>query len=113
MNLLRAQVRTTDGWWELALLDLDIVADGGSEDEMLRDVEHALISEYHLALRAGETPFVKLFRGCPAEVSRAWESNDKALRFLKLPPEVKMALAAVFHAPSLCEFKVEPVVDAA
>ena len=109
MNLLRARVRTTDdGWWELVLLDLDIVADGDSENAMLRDLEHTLVAEYHLAVWAKETPFVRLFRGCPAGVSEAWEDGGKALRHLRLPTEVRQALAGVFRVPHM-EFTVKPI----
>lgn len=113
MNLLRATVNQKDGWWELRLLDLDIVADGDSEDAMLRDLEHSLISEYHLAVRFGETPFVRLFRGCPAEVSQAWEEDNKQLRTLNLTSEVRQALAAVFRSPLLSDFKVVDQAEAA
>jgi hypothetical protein len=107
MNLLRATVsRTEEGWWELQLLDLDVVADGDSEDAMLRDLEHSLTAEYHLAVRNGETPFVRLFKGCPAEVSRAWQEDHKQFRSLNLTDEVKRALAAVFRSPVMNEFRV-------
>lgn len=109
MNLLRAQVHRTEDWWEMKLLDLDLVADGDSEDAMLRDLEHTLIAEYHIALKFGQTPFVKLFKGCPPEVSKSWEDGGKKLRTLNLPTEVSMALSAVFHAPRLGSFEVEAV----
>ena len=51
MNLLRAQMRVTNGWWEIQHLDLEISADGPSEEEMLREVEHSLPQS--ITLRGG------------------------------------------------------------
>jgi hypothetical protein len=113
MNLLRAKVKNKNDWWELALLDLAIVADGASEDAMLRDLEHSLIVDYHLALKANQTPFVRLFRGCPAEVSRSWIDGGKNFRALNLPQDVSMSLGAVFRAPNIAQFTVENVSPAA
>lgn len=106
MNLLRATVSRYEEWWELQLLDLDVVADGETEDAMLRELEYTLTSEYHLAVRHGETPFVRLFKGCPSEVSRSWEEDHKKFRTLNLTDEVKQALAAVFRSPVMSEFRV-------
>lgn len=107
MNLLRAQARQKDGWMEMRLLDLDIVADGPSEDAVLRDLEHTLIGEYLLAIHMDQTPFVKLFRGCPPDVSKSWHDGDKKMKQLNLPMEVRMALAAVFMNPNFSEVAVE------
>ncbi len=104
MNLLRGQVKTLGGWWEMRLVDLEIVADGDSENAMLRDLEHALVVEYHLAIKNNQTPFVKLYRGAPPEVVASWEDGGKKFRTLNLPPEVSMALSAVFRNPSLAPF---------
>lgn len=113
MNILRARGGEKNGWWEMELLDLDIVADGESEHAMLRDLEHTLTAEYHLAIQASETPFVKLFKGCPMEVSRTWEDGGKSLRQLNLPPDVRQALAAVFRIPKIPEFGVSEFAHAA
>jgi hypothetical protein len=107
MSLLRAQVRIKKGWWEICLLDLDIRADGESEDAMLRQVEHALIAEYHLAKTFGETPFVKFVKAVPVEVQKAWENGGTKLRALNLPEEVSLALSMIFRQPKLTEFSVD------
>jgi hypothetical protein len=107
MNLLRARVKHKKDWFQVELLDLAIFADGPTEEAMLRDLEHSLRSEYELALQAEETPFVKLFRGCPKEVSDSWhDDGEKKLRHLDLPAEVRRAIAAVFHSPSHKAFQV-------
>lgn len=108
MSLLRATVRRARDWWELKLLDLDIVADGATEGEMLRELEHALVAEYHLALRAERTPFVDRLIACPIDLERAWEEGDKNLRMLNLPLEVRQALSAVFHKRRISQFHVDP-----
>lgn len=114
MNLLRAKVKDGPDWWEAKLLDLDIAADGASEDEMLRQVEYALVAEYHLALKYGQTPFVKIFtKDCPEEVRKSWEDGSKNLRTLNLPDVVRQALAAVFRRPSLGHFELEAVESTA
>jgi hypothetical protein len=107
MNLLRAQVRAESGWWEIKLLDLDIAADGASEDEMLRQLEESLIAEYHLALDAGKTPFVAITLAIPTEAHRPWQGNPKKLRPLNLPDEVQRALAAALRQPTLTAFGID------
>lgn len=99
MGLLRASVREDKDWWQLWLLDLFVMADGPTEADMLFDLRRRLIAEYHLAMRYGQTPFVRLLRpGCPQAVIDAWKSrDDMRLRELNLPDEVKLALSAVFR----------------
>lgn len=113
MNLLRAKVRRKGEWWEIELLDLGVVADGASETAMLRELEYTLTAEYHLALQANQTPFVKLLKGVPVEVTDSWNDGNKSLRTLNLPDEVKQALAAVFHVRSLNPFRIYEDVIAA
>ncbi len=113
MSLLRATVRKTGDWWEAKLLDLNIVADGESEMAMLRDLEHTLVGEYHLALKLGQTPFMNVLLSCPREVADAWTSDDKRLRTLALPDDVRQALSAVFHRPNISEFKLDTTARAA
>ncbi len=108
MNLLRATVRNKGGWWEIRLLDLNIVADGDSEQAMLRDLEFSLTAEYRLALKYNKTPFVSLYnKDCPEEVSKAWEDGGKNLRTLNLPDDVRQALSAVFRRPDIAQFAVK------
>lgn len=85
-------------WSELALLDLDIMADGKNEDALLRDLEDRLVSEYHLALKFGQTPFVGLLRTAPDKTRDQFAARIVSLR---LPPEVRLALADVFRVPGL------------
>lgn len=101
MNPLRAIVRhTANGWWEGQLLDLDISADGPSEMEMVRELEHSIIAKYHLARKAGRTPFLDILLAVPTNVDRSWEADaQRPGAELKLPPEVAIALAAILHAP--------------
>ena len=105
MNILKAQVqRSSNGqWWEIQLLDLEIVADGKNEQEMLDELEYRLTVEYQLAVKNQETPFVKLIKGDPEKIS-TWVQGDKKLRQLKLPAEVSQALSAIFRAPNLLPF---------
>jgi hypothetical protein len=110
MNLLRAHVRRTDGWWELKLLDLDIVADGATEDEMLQHLEHALTAEYHLARKFGRTPFVNILLAVPTGNRRPAQPTGTSLRPLTLPDEVRQALAAAFRRPSMDAFAIEKEV---
>jgi hypothetical protein len=109
MNLLRASVHQRAGWCEFQLLDLDIIADGADEDAAVRELEHALIAEYHLAIKYGHTPFVKLLTAVPTEVQDSWENGNKGFRELQLPPEVALALSAVFHVPNLSAFRLKKV----
>jgi hypothetical protein len=107
MNLLRSSVKTERGWWEISLLDLNIVADGPTETAMLRELEHQLVAEYHLAVKAGETPFVKLLSGDP-ETRAVWdESPEKQFRTLNLPKDVSLALSVIFRRPNLNGFHVK------
>lgn len=107
MGILRANVRTERGWWEIRLLDLDIVADGATEQDMLRQLEHSMTAEYHLALKHGQTPFVKRLLACPKDVSESWQQDDKKFRLLELPSEVRQALSAVFQLPNISTFRIE------
>lgn len=110
MNLIRATLSTKDGWREMRLLDLDIVVGGVDVEEILRQVEHALVSEYALAVSIGKTPFVEIFNAeCPDDVRRAWEEDHKQFRQLNLPQEVRLALAAVFREPKIGQFRIEPM----
>ena len=107
MSLLRATVRSKKDWWEAKLLDLNIVVDGESETALLRQLEHTLTAEYHLAIRFGQTPFVNLLLNCPDEVANAWEDDNKRLRTLNLPSDVRLALSTVFRKPKISEFKLD------
>ena len=113
MSLLRATVRKSGDWWEAKLLDLNIVADGDSEEALLHDLEHTLVAEYHLALKHGQTPFMNVLIACPREVADAWETDNKRLRTLNLPGEVRQALSAVFHRPNISQFTVDTTAQAA
>lgn len=98
MNLLKAQVNNANNWWQIELLDLDVVADGASEQEMLRNLSFSLIAEYHFARKHGKTPFVDLIKGDPEKI-RSWKEGGKTFRQLDLPLAVSEALAAIFHEP--------------
>lgn len=102
MNLLRATVSETPGWWEIRLLDLDVAADGPTEEAMLRELEHMLTAEYHLAVSRGRAPFIELLRGQPV----AREDGDTRFRRLNLPKCVSMALSLAFRSPTLSDFHV-------
>ena len=112
MSLLRAQVRkfdqgTPDEWWQMSLLDLDVVADGRNEDEVLRDVEHALFGEYELAVLHGRPPFIDRMReDCPQDVIDAWTNGNKIPAKLNLPQRVRVALAIAFKSASTVDFEV-------
>ncbi len=101
MGILRAKVSTTkDGFWEIALLDLAISADGVDEVSMLQNLEELLISEYHFSLHFKQTPFVRLLRNPSDEVKRSWTEGSKSLRALNLPDDVRQAIAAVMRFDS-------------
>jgi hypothetical protein len=107
MGILRAKVCNKGGWWEAFLIDLAVAADGATEAEMIEQIKHALVGEYVLALRNGETPFVKLIRSVPKEVAQSWADDSKTLRSLNLPQEVKQALSAVFQWTRIADFSIE------
>lgn len=107
MNLLRATVKKAPDWWEMTLLDLAVVVDGTGEDECLRQLEHFLIGEYHLAIRAGRTPFVGLKKGCDAATSQAFSDGSKKFGKLNLPDEVSLMLGAVLDRPKVQQFQVQ------
>jgi hypothetical protein len=99
MNIFQAKVTSKDDWWELRLVDLNIVSDGSSEDEMLRQLEHALMAEYSLALRDRRTPFVGLRKNNkPPQNS---DGSGSCMRLLNLPDPVRTALSAALNLPSL------------
>src|SRR5262249_7748542 len=106
-NVLRANVRSTKDWWELQLLDLKIVADGATEAEMLKQLEHVLTMEYHLALKCGKAPFVNLLLTAPEELQKFWDQGGAKIGWLKLPPEVSQAIAVLFQRPTVAPFCVE------
>lgn len=107
MNMLRAHIRVLNGWWEVKLLDLDITADGASEAEMLRQLEHSLVTEYHLAVKAGRTPFLDVLLAIPTDVQRSWEGGATNAEALNLPADVGMALAAALRAPKISSFALD------
>lgn len=113
MNILRASVTSTKDWWELRLLDLNVVADGPTESDMLRDLTRTLTIEFHLARREGRTPFVDLRAKCAHVEVNKWNVDHKKNRDLGLSEDVKMALAAVLGRPTLNNFQVEQVETAA
>lgn len=107
MYLLRAAVDSRDGWWELRLLDLDLVADGDSEEAMLKNLERTLTAEYHLAIAHNQAPFVRLFTGGQVTDDHACHEGDKTYRILNLPSQVAQALSVLFRTPSLSQFRVK------
>lgn len=108
MNLLKAEARSTGAWWEIRLLELDIVADGSTEAEMLDNLRHSLIAQYHLDIKMNKTPFVGLIRAKPLALSDAANSGSATrLRDLGLPDVVTQALALVLHKPTMGRFQVD------
>ena len=112
MSLLRAKVRKTDTWWELSLLDFDIVADGENEEAMLKDLVHSLVCEYHLAVEAGRPPFVNLLKASSAAVSQSWDEGAKQFGKLDLPEKVSLALSMVGHMQSYQNIQLRATVEA-
>lgn len=108
VGILRAKVSNSDGWWQVWLLDLDIFADGPSEQDMLRSLSFAIAAEYHAAIAVGQTPFFALRRTCPPEVSESWNHGGKSLRTLDLPDSVRAALSAAFGSQVISEFTIDP-----
>jgi hypothetical protein len=106
-NILRARVTKGQKWWEIKLLDLDIVADGKDEADMLRTLEHELVAEFHLAIKFNKTPFVDLVKTCPDDVAKSWQDGGQNLRRLTLPDDVRRALAAVFRLGSPGTFQLD------
>lgn len=116
MNMLKAMVTEhKDGkWWELRLVELAIVADGATESEMLAQLEYLLTAEYELAVRHGKTPFVGLLREEKAADECKWdEHDDKALRKLNLPEQVRLALATALRRETVGQFQLAPYTRAA
>ncbi len=106
MNPIKAVGGHRNGWWEIELLELDVVADGESEEAMLDDLAHTLFGQYALAKMHQRTPFVNLLRN-PSDPrpQRVPDAGDKLCR-LNLPEEVSQALAAVLHAPQYADPEV-------
>ena len=101
MEIFRAVVWSCETWWELRLLDLSIMVDGETEDEMLRQLQHSLCVHYTWAVRNGLTPFMKLKR-TPTETECAkWKGSGVSLRRLDLPEEVRVALSMAIGNPKI------------
>jgi hypothetical protein len=113
MNLLRASVAHDSHGWCLTLLDLEVVVEGDTEQEMLLQLEHALVAEYVLAKKFGQVPFAKLAKLCCDAREEKWSSESKTLKSLNLPAEVRSALAHAMGKPDMQEFRVQQVDSAA
>ena len=106
MNLLKAEARSSQNWWEIRLLELDVVADGATEQEMLSNLRHNLIAQYYLDLKRGKTPFVSIAHTSEKKSTCPEEEDTTRFRDLGLPDEVRKALAAVLRKPTTNDFKV-------
>ncbi len=94
---LRALVASMGGGYEARLLDLDIAVRADSEEQILREIEHALVVTYEIARDLGETPFVSVLRHSPRD--ERWHEKGARVGSIELPQEVAEALAAVLHRP--------------
>ena len=106
MNILQANVKNTDRWWQCELLQLEIIVEGETEQQMIEELEHRLKAEYVIALRAGRTPFVDLYRERDAAKGADWDNDHKKARALNLPEDVRKALAGVTHMKRYAEIQV-------
>lgn len=110
MNPLRAIIRQTEErWFEALLLELDIAVAATSVEDVVVQIERALILEYQVARELGQTPFACAVRSVPQELERyLWTSKGNKQYPLDLPDEVVDALAIALH--SLAPAKQPPAI---
>lgn len=93
--LLRAIVsRSEDDLWEAKLLELNIAVSAEDQDDLCKEIEHALRVAYHAALKYGCTPLVGFVRDQIDEQDLAhFDSVDTpSLHHLSLDAEIMAAL---------------------
>jgi hypothetical protein len=94
---LRAIVKLRDGFLEAQLLEIDIAARGNDISDLLSELSHAITVSYEISTELGETPFANLMPA-PLQFHSQWnEAKCKQIGFIKLSPEVAMALAIALH----------------
>lgn len=102
---LRAIARNVGGLIEAQLLELDIAVSASNVDDLVREIEHAIIAEYMIAREHGFTPFAAIAHRTPEHFKAWWPvaaaEGDRSLttRDLNLPDEVMDALAIALHTP--------------
>ena len=100
MNTLRAIVSLRDDGTYLAeMLDLEVFVFASSENEVASAFERALIMEYSVARRLGQSPFESVIRKNPARPDVRWVASRANSAALHLPDEVYDALAKALHSP--------------
>lgn len=80
---------------EVALRDLHLIGHGKTAERAVASLAEMLISEYHAAVQARETPFVKLRRG--TAVLGPLECG--AMYPLRLPSAIRAALLSALGEP--------------
>lgn len=116
MNQLRAIVQASSNkdFWQAQLLELDVAVSASSFDEIVREIEYALILEYRIARERNQTPFANLVRGLPFDLHSAFDNGpNRQTRELDLPDEVMDALSIALHTPKKQTFSVQPYTMAA
>lgn len=104
MRQLRAIVRHADGgreWLEAQLLELDIAVSASTYGQLVKEIEHALVMEYQIAIENNRTPFAAIVNKTPSAYTSWWaecETSGTKNRSLNLPREVSLALAMILHS---------------
>lgn len=105
MQTLKANlVNHLDKWFEITLLELDIIADGDTKEHAIEELEFAITAEYHLARLKEQTPFVDLI--LPAINQEEEKTNEIGNFPLSLPEEVKDCLAKALGLSCVEQFSV-------
>jgi hypothetical protein len=96
-NTLRAIVSRWSGGLQAQLLELDIAVQGANEDQLLEEFAHAITVSYEIAVAHGEAPFSNIGEP-PKPIRDQWRScNSMKTGWIKLSPEVSMALATALR----------------
>lgn len=106
MKSLRAIVRKSgeEQFFEAQLLELDIAVASTTLEGLYKELECAIVMEYHIAKDLNQTPFAQSVRTTPHKFAAWWESVEtdaKHTRVMSLPNEVYDALAIALHSPNL------------
>ncbi len=103
MNTLRAVIDSSDdeSFFEAQLLELDIAVSARSMEQLIAEVEHALIMEFHLANLYRIPPFSSVIQPVPKHLENRWSSSDGGRTTswdLHIPDVVAESLASALQA---------------
>lgn len=79
------------------VLELDIAVSGANVDELIAEIQHAIIVSYDVAMECKEAPFA-LISEAPASVKDKWTPGTQSeSKGFHLPDNVAMALATALR----------------